>query len=63
MLYTEPVVEAVRLKLGFFDNYEHQQRADLSYGGQDAWLRRLAERQPEARPDGTIPAPPTPPTR
>ena len=63
MLYTEPDVEAVRLKLGRFDNYEHQQRADLDYGGQGVWLRRLAQRPPEQRSDETIPAPPTPPSR
>ena len=63
MLFTEPRVAARKLRLGYFVDFEHQQRADLGYGGQAPWLVALAKRPPQRRPPTTIPTPPTPPSR
>ncbi len=63
MLYTEPRITAAPTPLGRFASYEAQEQADLSYGGQRERLQVLATKAPEQRPDDTIPAPPTPPTR
>lgn len=63
MLYTEPRVIAKPKKLGRFDNFDQQDRADLNYGGQQAKLQALVQKAPEQRATDTIPAPETPPSR
>ena len=63
MLYTEPRVIAHPQKLGFFDDYNQQEFADLRYGGQQSGLKKGMTRAPEDKNPDTIPAPQSPPGR
>ncbi len=63
MLYTEPRVVAHPPKLGYFDNYDQHEAADLAYGGQGQQLVAAAAKPVEERAADTIPAPRTPATR
>lgn len=63
MLYTEPRVIAHPKKLGYFNDFDQQEWADLHYGGQQAQLKVGASKIAEIKTADTIPAPETPMSR
>lgn len=63
MLYTEPRVIANPQKLGFFDDYDQQELADLQYSGQQPQLQAGLSKLAERKTADTIPAPETPVSR